>query len=80
MSSSFFSQIIHKKGVITATTDDIYTITHDLSIFPSIFCFHENTTSSGINFAPVTIENNNINYYLSTGEKLYYIIFKQKNG
>jgi len=80
LSSSFFNQIINKKGILTSTADDLYSISHNLSYFPSVLVYYRSSGNSYMNYDTSIIQNNSIQRFLYNGDKLYYIIFKQKNG
>lgn len=85
MSSSFFSNIVDKKGIATASSDGIMTISHGLGYFPGTLIFKKFAVgdpngSDYINYVTTTISTTDIQEYLNNGDSLYYIIFKQKNG
>ncbi|MFA5696730.1 MAG: hypothetical protein WC917_04830, partial [Bacilli bacterium] len=80
MSSSFFSHIVNKKGIYTATSDGVKTISHSLGYFPSTLIFKKRNGNDYINYVSTTINTSSVQEYMDNGDMLYYIIFKQKNG
>ncbi len=78
LTSSFFSDIVDKKGVITSTSGDLYTISHGLGYLPSILAYFQYVGESAINYERINIYDNQFTTYLETGEKLYYVILKNK--
>jgi hypothetical protein len=74
LSSSFFTQIIHKKG--TSTGD----VTHNLGYVPSVLAYKLFTTGKGNHLEYFKTQVSTDTLTLDSGSTYYYIIFKQKNN
>ncbi len=79
MSSSFFSGLIHKKGLLTGASVD-----HDLGYVPAIFVYEYDSANSRIQTDNLSLQNlhyvdDDKLYYdsgVGTGDGIYYVIFK----
>ena len=81
LSSSFFTQIIHMKGIDTSGTNPI-TITHDLGYIPSYLMFTKEASADDHIRLFTQVEATTTTLSIFNGyayEEFYYIIFKQKN-
>jgi len=78
LSSSIFTQIVHKKGILPITADGLFTISQNLTYFPASLCFYKFAAESGINYMRIHIDNNNLTNFANNGDSIYYIIFKNQ--
>jgi len=79
LSSSFFNQIVHKKGIYNNTTGADATINHGLGYAPNLLHYTRASGNSYIEYFRGAYANTtNINIISSTGDNEYYIIFKDK--
>lgn len=79
-SSSFFSNIVHMKGV-----DDTGEVTHDLGYIPAFLGFYKVSGNSFLSledysgyFMTFAVNTSTITSNLDTGDEFYYVILKQK--
>jgi len=82
LSSSFFSQIIHMKGVDASATDPVV-ITHDLGYIPTYLIFVKDASSDSFIRLFSQVKTSTTQLILDNPygyEEFYYIIFKQKNN
>jgi hypothetical protein len=75
ISSSFSTNIVHKKGTNTSGT-----VSHDLGYIPSFLSFVKNSGEDFLRLSdfPESITTSSINFTVGSGETYYYIIFKSK--
>jgi len=79
MSSSFYSALIHKKGLLTGSS-----VSHGLGYVPAIFVYEYDSANSRIQTDNLSLQNlhyvtSSSLYYdssVGTGDGIYYIIFK----
>ncbi|MDH4127305.1 MAG: hypothetical protein OEV44_01025 [Spirochaetota bacterium] len=74
LSSSFFNQIVHKKGIATAD------VSHNLGYVPNVLVFVRDTGDSYIRTITYEFDGDvDVNtLYLAFSDYMYYIIFKDK--
>jgi len=80
LSSSFFNNIVHKKGMGTTSGGWSLTVSHNLGYEPSAIAFSEVSGESQIQYAGdlrISSSDIYINVY-EEGLDVYYIIFKSK--
>ena len=75
-SSSFFTQIIHKKGTHIGLGD----VSHNLGYPPDFLVYQRNSGDSFISYNPfsVSISNTELDPGTFSGDTAYYIIFKDR--
>ena len=80
ISSSFFTNIVHKKGTATGTVDPIQ-ITHSLGYIPSFLAFLKPVGKSflGSTNNLISVTTTTLDSYPDPDDVLYYVIFKAKS-
>jgi hypothetical protein len=75
-SSSFFTQIIHKKGIHSG----LGTVSHNLGYYPNFLCYIQNSGNNYISYNPflVKITDEDLDPGTLASDNGYYIIFKDK--
>lgn len=78
MSSSYYSHIVDKKGI--KDLDSTATVSHGLGYYPVSLGYLKASGTSYLQKITLEISTNQINYIVGSGDDLYYIILKNKNG
>ena len=77
LSSSFFTQIIQKKGSTASGST-----THGLGYPPAMLVYLKRSGATFISYPTLTgaADSTNVYFPVATGDTAYYVIFKSKNG
>lgn len=77
LSSSFYSQVIHKKGTLTGVGA---TVSHGLGYIPDYLCYIKSSGDSYIQYSPLLTHINSsvLTPGLYSGDTAYYVIFKDR--
>lgn len=81
VTSNAFANIVHKKGIATANGSDPIDISHGLGYLPSFLAYLRVSGNSYLKQANdfISITTTLLSAFPDAGDKLYYVIFKQKS-